>query len=488
VDTVIPKPVAVTATGGTFTLAPTTQIYVEPAGDELIALGQALAEQLRPATGYALPVLAAAGARPAGQIYLTTAGGDQARGAEGYELKITPDAVELVAPQPAGLFYGIQTLRQLLPPAIESSTIQAGPWELPAGIIRDQPRFEWRGAMLDVARHFFGVADVKRYIDLLAYYKLNRLHLHLSDDQGWRIQIEAWPKLTTHGGSTEVGGGAGGYYTQADYAEIIAYARQRYIMIIPEIDMPGHTNAALASYAELNCDDVAPPLYTGIKVGFSTLCADKAITYTFIDDVIRELAAITPGPYIHIGGDEASATDHDDYIRFIERIQKIVQSHGKQMIGWEEVSQTTLLPSSVVQYWHNPIVGQAASQGAKVIISPANRVYLDMKYDAATALGLNWAGYVDVHRSYAWDPATAVADLSEGDILGVEAPIWSETLETMQDVEFMAFPRLPGCAEIGWSPMQARDWEEYRLRLGAHGPRLAALGVNFHRAESIPWR
>jgi hexosaminidase len=487
-NTLIPSPVAATATDGTFALTSTTQIYVEPADDELMALGQLLAEQLRPATGFEIPVLAVAGDRPVGQIFLTTAGADPALGAEGYELTIAPDAATLRAPQPAGLFYGIQTLRQLLPPAIESDTVETAAWELPAGTIRDQPRFEWRGAMLDVARHFFGVADVKRYIDLLAYYKLNRLHLHLSDDQGWRIEIASWPKLTTHGGSTAVGGGAGGYYTQADYAEIVAYAQQRYIMIIPEIDMPGHTNAALSSYAELNCDDVAPPLFTGIEVGFSSLCFDKPITFQFADDVIRELAAITPGPYIHIGGDEAAATSHDDYVRFIERFQEIVQSHGKRMIGWEETSQASLLPSSVVQYWHNPIVGQAVRQGAKVIMSPADRTYLDMKYDAATPLGLSWAGYVDVHRSYAWDPARAIADVSEEHILGVEAPIWSETLETMSDVESMAFPRLPGVAEIGWSPMLARDWEEYRQRLGAHSSRMAALGVNFHRAKSIPWR
>ena len=226
---------------------------------------------------------------------LTTVGSDPALGEEGYELTIAPDGVTITAAGPAGLFYGVQTLRQLLPPQIEQATAQAGPWTLPAGTIRDTPRFEWRGAMLDVARHFFGVADVKRYIDLLAYYKLNRLHLHLSDDQGWRIAINSWPNLAEYGGSTQVGGGAGGYYTQAEYADIVAYAQQRYIMIIPEIDLPGHTNAALASYAELNCNDVAPPLYTGTEVGFSSLCADKAITYTFVDDVMRELAALTPG-------------------------------------------------------------------------------------------------------------------------------------------------------------------------------------------------
>jgi hexosaminidase len=486
-NTVIPKPASVTARAGTFSITADTQIVVAPETDALMAIGNTLAEQLRSATGYALPVLANAAPSP-GQISLTTVGGDPALGEEGYLLAIAPESVTISAAAPAGLFYAIQTLRQLLPSSIEASAAQPGPWALPASTIRDTPRFEWRGAMLDVSRHFFGVNDVKRYIDLLAAYKLNRLHLHLSDDQGWRIQIESWPNLTAHGGSTQVGGGKGGYYTQAEYADIVAYAQQRFIMIIPEIDMPGHTNAALASYSELNCDDRAPELYTGIKVGFSTLCVDKEITYKFIDDVIRELAVITPGPYIHIGGDEAAATAHDDYIRFVERVQEIVLSHGKHMIGWEEVSQTKLAPSSVVQFWHNPIVGQAVSQGAKVIMSPADRIYLDMQYDTSTPLGLHWAAYIDVRRSYSWDPTTAVADVPDDAILGVEAPIWSETLETIEDVEYMAFPRLLSSAEISWSPMMARDWEDYGLRLAAHGPRLAEMGVNFYRAEEIPWQ
>lgn len=486
-DTIIPKPVAARAAAGSFVITNSIRIALEPASDELRSLGQLLVEYVRAATGADL-ALAAADHAAGAQIVLTTASGDDALGDEGYELTITPQTVRLAANAPAGLFYGIQTIRQLLPVAASISEARPEPPKLTAGTIRDVPRFEWRGAMLDVARHFFGVADVKRYIDLMALYKLNRLHLHLSDDQGWRIQINSWPNLTAHGGSTAVGGGAGGYYTQAEYTDIVAYAQQRYIMIIPEIDMPGHTNAALASYPELNCDGRAPELYTGIKVGFSTLCVDKEVTYTFIDDVVRELAAITPGPYIHIGGDEAAATAHDDYLRFVERVQAIVLSHGKRMIGWEEVSQTKLAPSSVVQFWHNPIVGQAASQGAKVIMSPADRIYLDMQYDTSTPLGLHWAAYIDVRRSYSWDPASAVADVPEDAILGVEAPIWSETLETFEDVEYMAFPRLLSSAEISWSPMMARDWEDYGLRLAAHGPRLEALGINFYRAKEIPWQ
>jgi len=288
-DTIIPKPVVARATGGSFPITDSTQIAIEPASDELRSLGQVLAEHVRAATSTEL-ALAAGDDVVGAQIVLTTASGDESLGDEGYELTITPQRVRLAANAPAGLFYGIQTIRQLLPVAAEVSEAQPKSWKLPTGTIRDVPRFAWRGTMLDVARHFFDVADVKRYIDLIAAYKLNRLHLHISDDQGWRIQIESWPNLTAHGGSTQVGGGNGGFYTQAEYTDIVAYAQQRFVMIIPEIDMPGHTNAALASYPELNCDDRAPELYTGIEVGFSTLCVDKAITYTFVDDVIRELA------------------------------------------------------------------------------------------------------------------------------------------------------------------------------------------------------
>ncbi|HSH45841.1 MAG TPA: family 20 glycosylhydrolase, partial [Longimicrobiales bacterium] len=211
-------------------------------------------------------------------------------GEEGYAVRVSPDGVRVEASEPAGLFYGIQTLRQLFPPEVEFTARRAAPLPLPAVEIEDRPRFGWRGAMLDVTRHFFTVDEVKRYIDLLAQYKFNRLHLHLSDDQGWRIEIPDWPALTEIGGSTEVGGGPGGFYTAADYTDLVNYAAERFITIVPEIDMPGHTNAALASYPELNCDGEAPPLYTGIQVGFSALCVEREVTYRFVDDVVRTLA------------------------------------------------------------------------------------------------------------------------------------------------------------------------------------------------------
>ena len=268
----IPKPQSVQPAPGGFSLTAAAGIYVQSGNEEIAAIGRYLAEKLKPATGFNLAVIPAAGAPGAGNIYITLEGGDPALGEEGYTLAVTPDLIALVAYMPAGLFRGIQTLRQLLPAPIEQPTVQPGPWVVPAGVIRDQPRFTWRGAMLDVARHFFGVEDVKAYIDEMAYYKLNRFHLHLSDDQGWRIEIKSWPLLTAIGGATSVGGDPGGFYTQEQYSEIVAYAQSRYITVIPEIDMPGHTNAALASYAELNCDGVARPPHTGIEVGFSTLC------------------------------------------------------------------------------------------------------------------------------------------------------------------------------------------------------------------------
>jgi hexosaminidase len=490
----------VVATGGAFRLSADTNIYVEPATDEVKAIGQYLADHLNPATGYALKVQAAT-EPPATGIYLSLSGADPALGPEGYQLTITSELVSLAADQPAGLFYGVQTIRQLLPAAIDSSSVQPGPWIMGTGTISDSPRFGWRGAMLDVARHFFSVADVTRYIDLLAYYKINRLHLHLSDDQGWRIQIKAWPNLTVSGSSLEVGGTPGGYYSQEDYSAIVNYARSRYITIIPEIDMPGHINAALASYPDLTCDGVAPAPYTGISSPNESLCVSKDITYTFLENVIDELAALTPGPYIHIGGDEAQGTSTPDYINFMERVQAIVQASGKQAIGWEEITQTQLLPGTIAQHWNLPTgpytsaeqqavqqdLLQAVQKGSKVIMSPADKAYLDMKYQDSTTLGLKWAGDISVETAYDWDPASLIPGISENDILGVEAPLWSETLNNLNDLEYMAFPRILGIAEIGWTPQAGRDWAGYMTRLAAQGARLDALGVNFYASPEINW-
>jgi hexosaminidase len=486
---IIPRPVSEIPAGGSFLLSAETGIFVEPETSEMRAIGQYLADHLNPSTGYRLEVMGAKGTPSKGNIYLTLNGAAAELGDEGYELTITPKLVKVVANQPAGLFYGVQTIRQLLPAAADRTSSQPGPWVIATGTITDHPRYAWRGAMLDVARHFFSVRDITRFIDLLAYYKINRLHLHLTDDQGWRIQINSWPNLVLYGGSLEVGGTPGGYYNQDDYAQIVDYAKLRYITIIPEIDVPGHTNAALASYPELTCDGVAPELYTGTRVGFSSLCVSKDVTYAFMEDVIAELAALTPGPYLHIGGDEAQSTNQAEYINFFQRVQPIVEKYGKQVVGWEEIAQAKLLPASIVQHWNldKGFAPQALGQGAKLIMSSADKAYLDMKYQASTSLGQDWAGYINLETGYSWDPAAQIDGLTEKNILGVEAPLWSETLNTMDDLEYMAFPRLLGYAEIGWTLQDRREWNEYKNRLAAHGPRLEVLDVHFYQSPEVPW-
>ncbi|MDG6102746.1 beta-N-acetylhexosaminidase [Dactylosporangium aurantiacum] len=483
---VVPAPASVQpASGVTFTLTAGTGIQSESTD-----VGDALAALLRPATGYPLPVTTGGGT-PSSGIALLLSGADDSVGTEGYQLDVTASLLTIRAQTPAGLYHGVQTLRQLLPPTIEARTVQRGPWTVAGGRIIDRPRYAYRGAMLDVSRHFFGVDTVKRYIDEIAQYKLNVLHLHLSDDQGWRIAVDAWPRLATVGGSTQVGDGAGGYYTKAQYTDLVAYAAARHITIVPEIDMPGHTNAALTSYAELNCDGVAPAPYTGTEVGFSSLCVHKEVTYTFVQQVLDELAALTPGAYLHVGGDEAHSTSDTDYRTFMNRVQPYVGAAGKTVMGWHQIGQADHTAGRVAQFWgtgtSDADLGAAVAKGDKILLSPANKTYLDMKYTDATPLGLTWAGLIEVETAYGWDPGSYLPGVPAAAILGVEAPLWSETLRTLADIEFMAFPRMPALAELAWSPQSARDWDTFKVRLGAQGPRWTVQGINFYRSPQVPW-
>ncbi|WP_428957660.1 beta-N-acetylhexosaminidase [Streptomyces sp. cg35] len=488
---IVPAPAKAAAGGSAYEITGKTRIRVDDSRDAR-RVGDYLADVLRPSTGYALPVT---DARAGDGIRLELSRKDTGLGAEGYRLTSTSRSVTIVAREPAGLFHGVQTLRQQLPARVEADSRQSGPWLVAGGTIEDSPRYGWRGAMLDVSRHFFTVGQVKRYIDELALYKVNKLHLHLSDDQGWRIAIDSWPKLATYGGSTQVGGGAGGYYTKAQYKDIVRYAASRYLEVVPEIDMPGHTNAALASYADLNCDGVAPPLYTGTSVGFSSLCAGKDITYDFVDDVVRELAALTPGKYLHIGGDEAHSTSHEDYVTFMDKVQPIVAEYGKTVVGWHQLTGATPAKGALAQYWgldgtsaaEKAQVAEAAKNGTGLIISPADRTYLDMKYTKDEPLGLSWAGYVEVQRSYDWDPANYLPGAPSSAVKGVEAPLWSETLSTSAQLDHMAFPRLPGVAELGWSPAATHDWDAYKVRLAAQAPRWDALGIGYYKSPQVPW-
>jgi hexosaminidase len=370
----------------------------------------------------------------------------------------------------AGRARGLATLRQVGP-------------DVGGMVIEDAPRHGWRGVMLDVARHFFGVDDVLRFIDLAALYKLNVLHLHLTDDQGWRIAIDAWPELTGAGAATAVGGGPGGFYSKGDYARIVSHAAAHSITVVPEIDVPGHVNAALVAYPELGGGERPEPYTTWSSPGLS-LDVRSEIALRFLDDVVGELAALTPGGYVHLGGDEVEGMGRDDYVKFMWDAASLVLRHGKRPVVWEEAGVARLPAGTIVQHWSDAAPARAAAeQGLPLLMSPAPHAYLDQKYDASTELGLSWAGAVEVRDAYEWDPSAVI---SGAEVVGVEAALWSETTETRGDVDYMVFPRLAAVAEVGWSPRL--DWEDFRARLATHGPLLEGLGVNFHRSKQIDWQ
>jgi hexosaminidase len=503
-ESIFPKPIWVESTGKAFTFSSATGILIKGEDPQLLQVADYLSFELKNITGE-IHGIENSGEPADGKIFLSLTD-DAELGAEGYALAISPDQVTIHANKPAGVFYGVQTLLQLLPIKLNGKASAM----VPTGTIRDYPVYAWRGSMLDVARHFFSVEDVKRYIDLISAYKMNVLHLHLTDDQGWRIEIKSWPNLAAHGGATQVGGGKGGFYTQEEYKDIVAYAQSRFVTIVPEIDLPGHINSALAAYGELNAGTKVPEegkfkgeistkgipfgkrmptdLYTGIEVGWSTLSFKNPASLRFVNDVIRELAAITPGPYIHVGGDEAHVTPKEEYIQFINAFSEIVKANGKQVIGWEEIAQANIDNNAIAQHWDSEKhATEAAHKGARIIMSPSKKVYLDMQYDSTTRLGLHWAAYIEVDESYNWDPATRIPGIDKSQILGVEAPLWSETIVTMDDIEYMLFPRLPGVAEVGWTPAAARNWDDYKLRLAKHGPRMKAKGIDFYRSPRVPW-
>lgn len=427
---------------------------------------------------------------------------------EGYTLAIA-DSAEIVGADEAGLFYGVQTLLQLL------REDEDGGWGLLRAQVTDAPRFPRRGVMLDVARHFFGVDDVKRFIDSTSALKFNHLHLHLSDDQGWRIHIESWPRLTELSSSTSADGDPGGFYSKGDYREIVAHAASRHMIVIPEVDLPGHTHAIGVAYPELveapvlNDDliadstrlgqplPVAGETYTGWGVGHSSVRIHEERTYDFVRDVVRELAEMTPGPYIHVGGDESLGTPQADFDLFASRATAIVVEEGKTPVAWHEMgSADNIAEGTVGQYWgstspqgtHADEAARFVDRGGALIMSPSDAAYLDMKYAPDFPLGLDWAGIIDVQTAYEWEP-TAVLDVPAAAILGIEAPLWSETTPAYSDVEQLVFPRAAAHAEIGWSPREipARTWESFRARLGALAPLWNAEGIAFHPSAEVSW-
>ncbi|RMF14232.1 MAG: beta-N-acetylhexosaminidase [Candidatus Dadabacteria bacterium] len=407
---------------------------------------------------------------------------DEDLDAGAYRLRVDPGSIVVSCNDDDGCSAALATLRQLLgPPAAIGEVVVA------AVEIDDVPRFAWRGVMIDVARHFIPLDDLLRWLDVFALHKLNRLHLHLTDDQGWRIEIRARPSLTQIGGSTAVGGGPSGFYTQNEYAQLVSAAAARGIVVVPEIDMPGHIHAALASMPELNCDGIAPEPFTGTTVGFSSLCLDKAETWAFVEDVVGEIAALTPGPFLHIGGDEAHEVEAADYAAFITRAQQIVARNGKRMIGWEEVAAAPVSGATVVQQWLGLSNADELPPGAEVILSPVLHAYLDARQDAASDLGALYNGITDLRRAYAWDPEQIISGLDPARILGVEAPLWTEYVPDAAVAEQQIWPRLIALAEVAWTGQERRDYADFVTRLAAQQPWLDAANIHFFRSEEMPW-
>lgn len=479
---IVPKPAAYVTSDGEFILTAGTDIAVVAGdySDEVRSnIAEYLAAILRSSTGFGINVLDDQDTPGDGDIILILEDFDGA--SEAYNLIIDTKRIMLRAGEAAGLFRGVQTLRQLLGPDIESKTlVRNKTWNIPCAEIRDAPAYPYRGLMIDVARHFFPKEVIMRQIDLAAAYKINKLHLHLSDDQGWRIEILSRPALTEIGSLGAVNGDPGGYYTQDDFKEIIAYAAARYIEVIPEIDMPSHVNAALVSIPELNKDGNAAVPRTDIEVGYSTLQCRSETTYEFIDDVIREIAAVSPSQYFHVGGDEAHVTSREDYNYFFERVSEIAKKYGKTTIGWGPYERSEgVFGDAVLQNWSDEVRSSlfADQKGMRVILSPAG-AYIDQKYNARSPVGLQWRGFVNLRRSYEWYPKILAPRSS---ILGIESTLWTETVLTEADMDYLLYPRLMANSEIAWTGDESRTFHDFMSRLPGQLARLDVLGVRYSK-------
>jgi hexosaminidase len=407
---------------------------------------------------------------------------------ESYSITVDDRGVVLSAANPAGLRHASTTLLTL----VERPELRGRPRpvDLRGLRVEDGPLFAWRGLMLDVARHFHDVPTVLAVLEVMADLKLNRLHLHLSDDQGWRVQLASRPRLTEASGGTAVDDDPGGFYTAADLRRIVAAAADLGIVVVPEIDTPGHVNAATHAYGELVPGGEPTDAYTGIDVGFSRLHADLPGTEPFVSDVIGEVADLVGAPWVHVGGDEALTLDREEYVRLVHLALDAVARSGRTPIGWQEVARADPPPGTVLQLWDEregtDEVVAAAGRGARVLLSPASRTYLDLKYDADFPLGLEWAGHLPLRRAYEWDPLETL-DLPDATLLGVEACLWTETVRTRDDLAALLLPRLAAVAEVAWSPAAARDWAGFSARLAAFAPRWTAAGLAWTRTPDVAW-
>lgn len=509
---VVPAPARVTRgpPADSFVAGRATAIVVPADLDPRIrAAAERVAERLRDVWRLPVPVVAGpdapGGATGAPSIRLAI-DGSVPGGEEAYRLTVSGDGVAIGAPAAPGLYYALRTLDQLVPMVPAAGARPS----IAAVEIEDAPRFGWRGMHLDVGRHFFGVAFVKRYLDVMAAYKLNRFHWHLTEDQGWRLEIRAYPRLTAVGGcraETMVGRsfepyvGDGerycGHYTQAEAREIVAYARDRFITVVPEIEMPGHSKAALAAYPGLACTPGPFEVATTWGVHEDILCPGQP-TFDFLEGVLTEVMDIFPGPYIHIGGDEAPKTrwaeselaqrvieregladEAELQSWFVARIERFLNAAGRRLIGWDEILEGGLPPRATVMSWRGVEPGiEAAEAGHDVVMTPTSHLYFDYYQGDPAHEPLAIGGFTPLERVYAFDPVPAGLDPDAArHVLGAQANVWTEYMRTSDHVEYMAFPRMLALAEVVWSPAEARRWDGFLDRLPAQLQRLAAAGA-----------
>ena len=524
VPAIIPQPVSITATNGVFfTLS--SPVTIGAHTDEAKAVAEFFKSKVQPATGFSFQVA------EHGDISLNiNTTNDTKIGDEGYTLSVTKEGVTINANKPAGLFYGVQTLLQLLPKEIESKDLVKADWKIPVVEITDYPRFVWRGLMLDVSRHFFTVDEVKQYIDNMARYKYNVFHWHLTDDNGWRIEIKSFPRLAQVGGCRVPRTGKFGdyempkdgeaatdcgYYTQEQIKEVINYAAARHIQVMPEIDVPGHSSAAIAAYPYLSCTkNPKAAVNPGCNIGiwdnagnFKGLSIDNTLNpsdervYAFLDTVFAEVAQLFPYPYIHMGGDEcfkgywekdasclafmkaqniADAKGLQSY--FVKRVEKIIEAKGKKLIGWDEILEGGLAPNAAVMSWQSVKGGiEAAKMGHYVVMTPNQNVYIDLPQgDISVEPEALTYGTVRLKSAYNFEPVPDSIDSKY--ILGGQANLWTEKVYTMKHGQYMTYPRAWALADVYWSPKEKRDWNGFVKRMESYMQRADIAGINYARS------
>nr|WP_199081649.1 family 20 glycosylhydrolase [Pedobacter sp. ASV19] len=511
---IIPEPVSLVQGKGRFVIDDQTSLIIPSGNSELAILGNRANEWFSALTGHTLPVKSKTTAAGSSIRLLLNPELNNPGNDEGYELSITEHGVKLQARKMAGLFYGLQTMRQLLQLSADTNEQQRS---LPVVEIVDYPRLKWRGLMLDVSRHFFSKDFVKKYIDDMARYKFNVFHWHLTDDQGWRIEIKSLPRLTEVGAwrvprtgqwwsynppQKDEKASYGGYYTQQDIKEIIAYAAERHITIVPEIDVPGHSLAAIAAYPYLSATGYNYAVNPGSKfynIEDNTLNPADDRVYAFLDKVFTEVAALFPGDYVHIGGDECTKnfwqqsamvqdfmkqqgikTEHELQSYFIKRVEKILKKKKKKIIGWNEILEGGLAPEATVMSWQGMQGGiEAAKQGHQVIFTPSSNTYLDL-YQGDPLLEPDTYDMLRLKTAYLWNPVPSGIDSTY--VLGGQGNLWSESVPTARHAEYMTWPRSLALSEVFWSPLGKQNWADFQTKLMPQFKILDAAQINYSRA------